>query len=195
MSNVEKKKNKKRLSSSQLAIVIGLVIIAIPVAIFAGILGISWLQTGSPRNGDRFKNDLNPTITSQDVKSLESDLASISNVEKVEVICEQGQLRIYIDCSDSLNSESVDTLLVNAYNKVNSNLSINTYFTSTDSKKMYDLLINVYTTSENVENREYKVLHKNASEEVYGIDDLAHPKDEKLVAELYQELEDTNNEE
>ncbi|MBR3005371.1 MAG: hypothetical protein IKH68_01815, partial [Erysipelotrichaceae bacterium] len=32
--------------------------------------------------------------------------------------------------------------------------------------------------------RQYKLLHKNSAEETYGIDDLAHPKDPALAAEL-----------
>lgn len=181
------KQTKKRLSSSQVAIIIGLVIIAIPVCIFGGILGISWLQTGSPRNGDRFKNDLTPEITKAEVSDLETELKGLNGAESVEIVLSEGQLRVYIDCKDTLSEEAVDELLVNAYNKVNSKLPVGTYFKSTDSKKMYDLFINVYTTIQDSESRQYKVLHKNAAEDTYGIDDMAHPKDENLVKELHEE--------
>ena len=107
----------------------------------------------------------------------------------MEVVLSEGQLRIFIDTADSLSEEQVDSILTNAYNKVNSALPIATYFTATSSKKMYDLQINVYTTAEASEinaanSRQYKLLHKNSAEEVYGIDDLAHPKDPALAAEL-----------
>nr|MCR4856071.1 hypothetical protein [Erysipelotrichaceae bacterium] len=83
----------------------------------------------------------------------------------------------------------VDSILTSAYNSVNSITPITTYFTATESKKMYDLQINVYTTAEASEigsanSRQYKLLHKNSAEETYGIDDLAHPKDASLAAEL-----------
>ena len=79
--------------------------------------------------------------------------------------------------------------MTSAYNTVNSIVPISTYFTAGETKKMYDLQINVYTTTESAalgtaETRQYKLLHKNSAEETYGIDDLAHPKDPALAAEL-----------
>ncbi|MBR4461505.1 MAG: hypothetical protein IKS51_02875 [Erysipelotrichaceae bacterium] len=183
------KKKKKRLSKSALILIIGTIIIAIPVIAFLTILGISALQTGSPREGSRFDADLDPAITEQAVASLKTDLESIGSVDSVEVVLSEGQLRIFIDTRDSLSEEEVDSIVTSAYNKVNSALPVNTYFTATDSKRMYDLQINVYTTAEaspiGAENsRQYKLLHKNSMEETYSIDDMAHPKDPALAAEL-----------
>ena len=192
MSEVKQAKQprkRKKLSKSALVLIIGLFIIAIPIIIFLAILGISALQTGTPREGSRFDNDLEPAISSSDVEFLKDDLSSLSSVDNVEVILSQGQLKIYIDTNDNLSEEQVDSIVTNAYNKVNSKLPVNTYFTATDSKKMYDLQINVYTTAEaspiGAENsRQYKLLHKNSTEGQYSIDDMAHPKDPNLAAEL-----------
>ena len=90
---------------------------------------------------------------------------------------------------DSLSEEQVDSIITSAYNKVNSLLPVNTYFTSTESSKMYDLSINVYTQVEASEigssnSRQYKLLHKNSTESQYEIEDLAHPKNPELAAEL-----------
>ena len=104
---MSEKKEKKKLSRSAIVLIVGLIIIAIPVCIFVGILGISAMQTGSPREGSRFDNDLDPAITSEDVTSLEEKLKAISNTEEVEVILSQGQLRIFIDTIDSLSEEQV----------------------------------------------------------------------------------------
>ena len=164
-------------------LIIGIVIIAIPCIVFAAILGISALQTGSPREGSRFDNDLSNEITKDDVDDIKDQLSSLSSVEEVDVILSEGQLKIYIDTDDSLTEEQVDGIVTDAYNRVNSKLPISTYFTR-NSEKMYDLQINVYTTAEDSGNRQYKFLHKNSAEETYQVDDLAHPKDEKLVAEL-----------
>ena len=185
----KEKKEKKKLSRSAIVLIVGLIIIAIPVCIFVGILGISAMQTGSPREGSRFDGDLNPTISNDNVTSLQNKLSAISSVEKVEVVLSEGQLRIFIDTADSLGEEQVDAILTSAYSTVNAELPISTYFTATESKKMYDLQINVYTTAEASEigaanSRQYKLLHKNSKEETYGIDDLAHPKDPALAAEL-----------
>ena len=183
------KKARRRLSRSALVLLVGIFIIAIPVVIFLSILGISALQTGTPREGSRFDGDLNPAITDKMVESLKDDLSSIGSVESVEIRLAQGQLRIYIDVADSATEEQVDSILTTAYNKVNSALPIATYFTSKDNAKMYDLNINVFTKAEAsdigaADSRQYKLLHKNSAEETYGIEDLAHPKNPDLAAEL-----------
>ena len=182
------KKEKKRLSRSALVLIVGLIIIAIPVCIFLGILGVSALQTGTPREGSRFDNDLDPTITDEQISNLQTKLSAISSVENLEIVLKQGQLRIFIDTADTLSEEQVDSIVTSAYNAVNGELPISKYFTATESKKMYDLQINVYTTAEalpiGTDGRQYKLLHKNSAEETYGIDDLAHPKDPALAAEL-----------
>ncbi|MBR5342107.1 MAG: hypothetical protein IK151_09325 [Erysipelotrichaceae bacterium] len=189
MSEVKIKKERKRMSRSAIVLIVGLIIIAIPIIIFGAILGIAAMQTGTPREGSRFDNDLDPAITQENVTALKEDLAKIGSVEDVEVILSEGQLRIFIDTNDSLSEEQVDTIVTTAYNKVNSMLPINKYFTATSAKKMYDLQINVFTTAEasdigSANSRQYKLLHKNSAEETYGIDDLAHPKDPALAAEL-----------
>lgn len=182
--NEKPKKARRRLSRSALVLIVGIFIIAIPVVIFLSILGISALQTGTPREGSRFDGDLNPAITDTMAESLKNDLATIGSVESVEVKVAQGQVRIYIDVADSATEEQVDSILTTAYNKVNSALPIATYFTSKDNAKMYDLNINVYTKAEADDSRQYKLLHKNSAEEEYGIEDMAHPKNPELVAEL-----------
>ncbi|MBQ6334368.1 MAG: hypothetical protein IJI46_04820 [Erysipelotrichaceae bacterium] len=194
------KKEKKRLSRSAIVLIVGLIIIAIPVCIFAGILGISALQTGTPREGSRFDGDLEPAITDENVEAIRQKLSVISQVEDLEIVLAQGQLRIFIDTSDNLSEEQVDSIVTTAYNAVNSVTPITTYFTATDSKKMYDLQINVYTTAEASEigsesSRQYKLLHKNSAEETYSIDDLAHPKDASLAAELEGLTQETESEE
>ena len=147
------------------------------------------MQTGTPREGSRFDGDLDPAITDANIESLKTKLDALSSVENLEVVLSQGQLRIFIDTVDTLSEEQVDSLLTSAYNAVNSELPISTYFTATESKKMYDLQINIYTSPTASEigddaGRQYKLLHKNSAEETYGIDDLAHPKDPALAAEL-----------
>ncbi len=183
------KKPTKKLSKSAIVLIVGLIIIAVPVIVFLSILGISALQTGTPREGTRFDNDLSPEITKDQISTLKTDLESLGNIESVDVVLSQGQVKVFIDTDDNLSEEQIDTMLVSAYNKVNSALPINTYFSATNTSKMYDLQINIYTSPEasevGLENtRQYKLLHKNSTESQYGIDDLAHPKNPSLAAEL-----------
>lgn len=192
MSEVNKTKvarQKKRLSKSALVLIIGILIIAIPISIFLAILGISALQTGSPRLGSRFNNDLNPEISNSQVEALTSELKAMSSIEEVEVILAQGQLRIFVDTDDNMSDEQFDSLVTSVYSKVNSSLPIDTYFTATDTEKMYDLAINVYTKAQASDldadsSRKYKLLHKNSMEDTYQIDDLANPKNPELAAQL-----------
>ena len=177
-------KKKKKLSKSGLIVLIGIIIIAIPCLVFASILGISALQTGSPRDGKRFKDDLVNEITKQDCSDIQADLSGIAGVESVEVKVSEGQFKVFIDTDDSLSEAQIDTIVSDAYSKVTCKLPVASYFTRTQSAKMYDLQINVYTTAEASGNRQYKLLHKNSAEETFQIDDLAHPKDEQLVKEL-----------
>lgn len=195
-----KVKQKKKLSKAGIILIIGIVIILVPCLVFAGILGISALQTGSPRNGSRFKNDLTNEIAKSDVSALQEELKGISSVDEVEASVYEGQLKIFIDTNDSLTESQVDAIINEAYSKTIAKFPINTYFTRTDSAKMYDLEIYVYTTAEASASRQYKLLHKNSAEETYQIDDLAHSKDPKLVNELVngvieEEATDENAEE
>ena len=192
MSEIKKEKpvrNKKKLSRSALVLIIGIIIIAIPILIFLGILGVSALHTGTPRDGSRFDNGLEPAISNDDVSALQADLETLGSIDSVEVILSEGQLKIFIDTNDNLNEQQIDSMLTNAYNKVNSKLPVSTYFTAKSNMKMYDLHIHVFSSPEaspigSASSRQYKLLHKNSTEETYMIDDLAHPKDPALAAEL-----------
>lgn len=174
----------KKLSKSAIILIIAGVIILIPCLVFVGILGISALQTGTPREGSRFKDDLVVEISENDVKELETSLNSIAYIETVEAKVSEGQLKVYIDTKDSIDDAAFDKVVSDAYNKVISRFPISTYFKQTDSARMYDLQINVYTSIEDKEGRKYKLLHKNSAEDNFMIDDLATPKDKKLVDEL-----------
>lgn len=188
MSEIKVEK-KKKISKSAIVLIIGIIIIAIPCIIFAAILGIAALQTGTPREGSRFENDLVYEITEENVTNIQTSLNSISGIENLEVKVSEGQLKIFIDVKDNTSSEQIDEICINAYDKVAKELPISTYFTKTASNKMYDLDIHVYTVVSNDANREYKILHKNSAEEEYKIDDVAHPKDPELVKELLNEEE------
>lgn len=179
------KKPRKKLSKSAIVLIVGLCIIFIPLMVYGGILLSAQLQTGTPILGDRFKGDLDPAITNDDIKALEEEIAKISNVESVDIVLTSAQFRINVDATDSISSEGLDTLLDAVYSKVNQKLPISTYFKSTDTKKMYDLAINAYNfiDSQN-EDMNYVILTKNAMMETYSKQVLSEPKDADLASEL-----------
>lgn len=183
------KKPKRQLSKPALALVIGLLIIIIPCTIYGGILIHAVLQNNKPVEGDRFKGDLDPKISKDDIAKIEDKLKNLSNVESVKVEVSSGQMRIYLDTKDSLSDEDVEEVAKSAYDLVDSVCSINKYFTSKDSKRMYDLSINAYNfiDSEN-EDMIYYIVTKNAMMEDKDIQLVSEPLNPELAAELRGEL-------
>lgn len=194
MSNMNKEvkpvtKKKRKLSKPALMLVIGIVIIAIPCLIFGGIILSSAFNTGTPIFGDRYAGDLDPAITSDNMEKIKSEVSSIAGVEKVEVVLPSGQLRVNIDTSDDLSKEEIEAIANEAYEKVKGVLPIETYFTSTETKKMYDLAINVYNVISDDDNMIYYELTKNAMSEKETLQLVSEP----LNPELVEQLENAQN--
>jgi len=182
--NPEVIKEKKPLSKSAIVLIIGIAIIAIPCIVFVAILLSASLQTGNPVLGDRFKNDLSTEIKSSDIKAVEEKVKSVANVEEVSADDpETGTFKVFVDVKDSLSEEEVIATAESVYQSVTNILPVSTYFTSTNSERMYDLSINVYT-SMNAEDKIYVVLTKNAkmSEPITQV--VSKAVDEELAEEL-----------
>lgn len=184
-------KQKKKMSKGGIVLLVGIIVILIPVLIFGGILLSAALETGKPVVGSRFTNDLQPSISDSATSSLETTIKSISGVEDCEIVLKSAQYRINVDTSDSLSENQVEELAVDVYNAVNSALPVSTYFTATDSMKMYDLAINVYTKLE--EPHIYYLLTKNSNMDAYSIQCVSEAVDEDLAAELRGENVNTDS--
>lgn len=175
-------KQKKKMSKGGIVLLVSIIIILIPVLIFGGILLSAALETGKPVEGSRFTNDLEPAITDSQTSSLETSIKSISGVEDCTIVLKSAQYRVNVDVSDSMSDSQVNSVAVEVYNTVNSTLPVSTYFTATDSMKMYDLAINVYTQLE--EPHIYYLLTKNSNMDEYSIQCVSEAVDEDLAAEL-----------
>lgn len=122
-----------------------LIIIAIPCVIVVYVLLASIGGQNKPVTGSRFSSsDLNPEITRQDISTLQSNLSAIDNVEEVTVNLLSATLRVHLNLVDDANDDTAQAALNSAYDVVNQTLPIDTYFTNTDSAKMYDLEIDSY---------------------------------------------------
>lgn len=165
----KKQKNKKKLSRSALMLIIACSIILIPILVFVGILGTSLIGNDTPNNGDRFNNDLDPAITNKNQNNIASEIEAISNVESVEINLPTAELRIYVNANDSASKEDIEQIATKAYDVVNKEIPVNTYFkSSNDGKKMYDLEITVYNFIEgNDDDRIIYTLTKNSNMETY----------------------------
>lgn len=198
-NQVKIKTKKKKMSKGGIVLLVGIIVILIPCLIFGGILLSAALETGKPVSGSRFNNDLNPSISNSNTKSLETTISAMSGVESCEIVLKSAQYRVNVNTTDSLSESQIKDLAVDVYNAVNTALPISTYFTSTDSEKMYDLSINVYNyISEDDDTMIYYILTKNSNMDTYSLQCVSSAVDEDLAAELRGETsnssESTNEE-
>lgn len=194
--NVPKK--RKKLSTSALVLVISCIIIAIPVIIFLVIIISASVKTGKPIHGNRFNNDLNPSISNSQQSAIVREVESISEVDSCEVVLTSAQLRVNVDVNDSISEIKAGELAEEVYTVVNKNLPIATYFTiSSDGSKMYDLAINVYNyVPENNEDENWisYLITKNSKMETSKTQLISKPINPELAKELRNPtVDDTQN--
>lgn len=186
MEKVNKKekqvKGKKKLSKGALVLIISLIIILIPCLIFGGILISAALESGKPVDGNRFKGDLNPAITSSNTSSIKNSIEALSGVEKCDIELTSAQYRVNVDTVDTLTDKQIEDLCVDIYNIVNKELPMATYFTASSSEKMYDLAVNVYNkiNDDNI----YYILTKNSKMDTYSVQCVSSAVDEELASDL-----------
>ena len=186
MEKVNKKekqvKGKKKLSKGALVLIISLIIILIPCLIFGGILISAALESGKPVDGNRFKGDLNPAITSSNTSSIKNSIEALSGVEKCDIELTSAQYRVNVDTVDTLTDKQIEDLCVDIYNIVNKELPMATYFTASSSEKMYDLAVNVYNKID--EDNIYYILTKNSKMDTYSVQCVSSAVDEELASDL-----------
>lgn len=186
MEKVNKKekqvKGKKKLSKGALVLIISLIIILIPCLIFGGILISAALESGKPVDGNRFKGDLNPAITSSNTSSIKNSIEALSGVEKCDIELTSAQYRVNVDTVDTLTDKQIEDLCVDIYNIVNKELSMATYFTASSSEKMYDLAVNVYNKID--DDNIYYILTKNSKMDTYSVQCVSSAVDEELASDL-----------
>lgn len=195
VTGTAKKHKKKELDRSTVILITGLVLIAIPCLILGWILISASLDTGTPILGDRFQGDLDPAITSEQISQIETQVASEGSVDSVTVELATATLRIYVDAADSLSEEEATALSQTVYQDVTSVLPESTYFTSTSSKKMYDLEVHVYNdlSLAGTEGYMYVIRTKNAAMEQAEVQTVSKPLDADLAQQLRDELEEKRN--
>ena len=186
MEKVNKKekqvKGKKKLSKGALVLIISLIIILIPCLIFGGILISAALESGKPVDGNRFKGDLNPAITSSNTSSIKNSIEALSGVEKCDIELTSAQYRVNVDTVDTLTDKQIEDLCVDIFNIVNKELPMATYFTASSSEKMYDLAVNVYNKID--DDNIYYILTKNSKMDTYSVQCVSSAVDEELASDL-----------
>ena len=189
-----KHKNRK-MDRSTLVLIIGLVIIAIPCLILGWILISASLETGTPINGNRFKGDLDPAITKDQLKQIEETVKTEDKTEEVTVELATATLRVYVDAADSITEEEAKTLAQTVYSDVTSICDEAVYFTAAAPKKMYDLEIHVYNSLDAAGTPEYVyvIQSKNSGMAEAHQQVVSKPLDPELAQQLRDELEEKRN--
>ncbi|RRC92176.1 hypothetical protein EII25_05080 [Erysipelotrichaceae bacterium OH741_COT-311] len=194
MSQTKKSKPKMRRSKVRIFIFVGILIILIPFIILGVILIQASMSTGKPILGDRFKNDLNPAITSEQLKEISTKIKGQSNVDSVDVSLKTATLRVYVDVSDASSEQQVMDMSKSAYQDVISILDVNTYFTQHDGKEMYDIEIHAYNQDKNTEeNFIYVITNKNSSMEKEHSQVVSKALDPELAQQLRDDVLEREN--
>ena len=212
----DKVKTKKK-SIAGIALIVGVVILAIPTLIFVWII-VSAAFVSGPIEGNRFEDDLDPAITEEQISSISESLSKINVVENVEVNLTSATLRVYLDVSDSIvtdpineepatddkgekeevktpNRDSLYEVANDAYDIVADNLPISTYFNRTKERKMYDLEIHVYNSLDFVDDDKflYVILNKSSNMDDTIINVVSEPLYPDLAEQLRDDEEKRNN--
>lgn len=184
-----KRKSDKPTGQGHKLVWFTLIIILIPVVIVSYVLLTSMGGQNHPVEGSRFsKNDLDPKITDEQISTLQDSLKSIDNVDKVSVDLLSATLRVHLDLVDSATDDVAQTALNSAYDIVNQQLPIATYFTNTKKAKNYDLEIDSYNylidDTHTSDGWTFLKLTKTGASDGPITDNMTVAKDEELANEL-----------
>lgn len=142
-------KTNRKKDWSYYAIIASIILILIPTIFLGVTLWKASKGTGKPVFGTRFNNDLQPEITKEALETLKTDIASIEGVDSVEVQLTTATLRINISMPEGAEKDVYPEIAEIAEEKTFSQLPVETYFTSEDTKLQYDYEIYVYHLGEN----------------------------------------------
>ncbi len=193
---VRKKSAARRKADRRTTIIfwVALVLFLLPFIILGFILLSAAMDTGKPILGDRYKDDLDPAITSSELSQVESAVKSVGGVEGTFTNLATGTLRVYADISDSADAETAKSSAEQVYSAVTSVLNPSTYFTQNNGKKMYDLEVHVFNQNKDTEsNFVYVIETKTSSMEAPIIQVVSEPIDAELAESLRQAVENRNN--
>lgn len=158
---------------------LGILILFVPCVILVAVLWNSLEDPNQPVVGNRFKDELNPAISQAQLDSIADAMNKYEYLESAEVNCISATLRVGLNTVDEIDEGDLSWMINDAYATIDSILPISTYFTNTETTKMYDLEIHVYNVTSG-ENKIYYVLTKTGGAESYVIDVLSAPKNQSI---------------
>lgn len=187
-------KKKRKTHSTGIIFTVCLILVLAPFVVMGWILFSSSMDTGTPVLGNRYEGDLDPAITKSQLSEVESAVKALGNQDDAFVTMKTATLRVYVDIANDANEETANAKADEVYNTVASILDPAVYFTKTDSKKMYDMEIHVYTIPERTdaegENFVYVIDTKTSNMSEPAKQTVSVAKDQAVADKLRQDVLD-----
>lgn len=184
--NKNTKSNKKR-DWSFYAIIVCLVILAIPSAYF-GVQAVSaMLDSNKPILGDRFKGQFDNKISKAQMKEVEESIGALENVTSVSSTLITGTLRIAVVTDSEISKDSLNAVSATAYAKVVEILPVADYFKDTETVQRYDLEIDVHNglyDDEELFMLQTATLNADMDDVIYQF--LTTPQSQEWVDEMWE---------
>lgn len=198
MSN---KPNSKKITKNSAihwptVILIGAVVVLLIPMITLGLVFLDAFEgTGSALYGNRFANEMQEKITSEQIEQLQTDIKTVNSVNKVNVDLKSATLRVNVLIGNDVSVENATLTAQSIMDKVLSVLPRETYFMNNASSKQYDLEVHVFNDRLSVEEGSYVYVIGllNATMEESSFQVVSKPLDPEFVADLYQSILDKNN--
>ena len=108
-----------------------------------------------------------------------------------EINLKAATLRITVTIPSGLDEESKLELVQDIMDKINGVVPFSEYFTATDTKKMYDLEVNIIDKVGDTHTTYIQVV-KNANMETFSVQDLLTPVNPELAQQLLDKLNEKN---
>lgn len=193
---VRKTKVRRREIRTLVIFWICFILLLIPAAFMAWMLISAALDTGAPIIGDRYKGDLEPAITKNDLDTIASNTKNLSGVEDSFINLATATLRVYADIDDNANVDTAKSTATRIFNEVTNVLTPSVYFTQSEGKKMYDLEVHVFTSNdrEKASNFVYVIETKTSSMEQPIQQVVSEPLDASLAQRLRDEMNGVSTE-
>lgn len=179
-------KKKRKVSISNIILIVGIVVVMIPVIALGVILLQAQRGSNTPIPGNRFENERTYEISDTMLTDLEKELQNVAHLEKGSVSLKVATVRVYADVEDTLTEQEIEDVLMDIYETVDGSIPVETYFTLQGNAKEYDLEIHAYNNVELAGTEEYiyKILTKNSAMTTFVIDTASTARNEELANEL-----------
>ncbi len=187
----KKKTRKNRNTGSKVIFWLAFILFITPFVVLGWILVSAAMDTNSPIIGNRYDGDLDPAITKSDLDTIEKNVKGITGVQESSVNLATGTLRVYADIADSANADEARSMADQVYRTVTQVLPVDTYFTQSGGKKMYDLEVHVYNSMKDTESDSfvYVIETRNSSMTEPVVQLVSEPVDAELAEQLRQAVE------